>query len=81
MSSECGIPILPLGWSGAKPEIRNGTGRTSPVFQSYVALLLTTGEFIVGIFLVVHDGAFALYLAVTHLVRETSGGKHLHTRS
>ena len=51
----------------------------SELFQSYVALLLTTGEFIVGIFLVVHDGhVLALYLAVTYLVRETSGGKHYH---
>lgn len=47
--------------------------------QCWIALLLTVGEFSVAIFLVFNEGhIFALYLAITYAVRETSGGKHYH---
>lgn len=47
--------------------------------QAYAALCLTAGEFGAGIWMLLHDGhILALYLAVTYLARETSGGKHYH---
>lgn len=53
--------------------------KSAELFQGWVALLLTVGEFSAGIFLYFHEGhVLALYLAVTYLVRETSGGKHYH---
>lgn len=49
------------------------------IFQCWVALILTAGEFTIGIVLVIHDGHFlALYLAFTYLFRETAGGRHYH---
>lgn len=46
---------------------------------AWIALILTAGEFTGAIFLVVHEGHyFAIYLALTYMVRETSGGKHYH---
>lgn len=50
-----------------------------PKVQQYLALGLTAGEFGGATWLFVHEGHFfALYLAITYLVRETSGGKHYH---
>lgn len=50
-----------------------------PTVQQYLALGLTAGEFGGATWLFVHEGHFfAFYLAVTYLVRETSGGKHYH---
>lgn len=47
--------------------------------QMWGALLLTAGEFVAAIYLVVHDGhILALYLAVTYAMRETEGGKRYH---
>lgn len=47
--------------------------------QTWAALALTAGEFGTALWLVIHDGHFfALYLAVTYLMRETHGGKHYH---
>lgn len=47
--------------------------------QCWIALFLTAGEFGTGIFLVCYEGHwFALYLAITYLMRETTGGKHYH---
>lgn len=49
------------------------------LFQCWLAMLLTCGEFTVAIFLVFHEGhLFALYLAITYAMRETAGGKHYH---
>lgn len=49
------------------------------LFQCWLALLLTAGEFTVAIYLVMFEGhIFALYLAITYAARETSGGKHYH---
>lgn len=49
------------------------------IFQCWVALILTAGEFTAAIFLVFHEGhLLAIYLAVTYAVRETAGGKHYH---
>lgn len=49
------------------------------VIQCWFAFFLTTGEFIAGVWLVMHDGhILALYLACTYAMRETSGGKHYH---
>lgn len=49
------------------------------MFQCWVALLLTAGEFTAAIVLVIEHGhILAIYLAVTYLMRETSGGKHYH---
>jgi hypothetical protein len=46
---------------------------------AYVALCLTAGEFGASFWLLIHEGhILALYLAVTYLSRETSGGKHYH---
>lgn len=46
---------------------------------AWIALILTAGEFTGAIILIVQEGhLFALYLALTYLVRETSGGKHYH---
>lgn len=47
--------------------------------QAVTAASLTVGEFVTGAYLLVHEGhILALYLAVTYLMRETSGGKHYH---
>jgi hypothetical protein len=47
--------------------------------QAYAAACLTAGEFVAGLWLVIHEGHFlALYLAITYLSRETAGGKHYH---
>lgn len=47
--------------------------------QCWIALLLTTGEFVVAIILLVHDGhLLALYLAITYASRETEGGRKYH---
>lgn len=44
-----------------------------------MALAMTVGEFGGALWLVVHDGHFfALYLAVTYMIRETNGGKQYH---
>lgn len=49
------------------------------LFQCWVALVLTAGEFTVALFLVFTEGHwFAAYLAITYAMRETNGGKHYH---
>lgn len=49
------------------------------MMQCWIALFLTAGEFSVGIFLVFYEGHYlVLYLALTYLMRETTGGKHYH---
>lgn len=50
-----------------------------PPKQAWIAFLLTTGEFAIAIFLLIHDGhILAFYLATTYVVRETAGGKEYH---
>jgi hypothetical protein len=50
------------------------------VKAAWIALFLTSGEFIVSFWLFVHDGhLLALYLAITYAVRETPSGKEYHT--
>lgn len=47
--------------------------------QTWLALLLTAGEFGLATFMLVARGEIVmLYLAVTYALRETSGGKHYH---
>lgn len=53
--------------------------RKHEIWQCWIALLLTAGEFGTAIWLVFYEGhIFALYLAITYAVRETSGGHHYH---
>lgn len=47
--------------------------------EMWVAALLTCGEWAMAFFMLVRHGeVIALYLAITYVVRETSGGKHHH---
>lgn len=46
---------------------------------AWIALFLTTGEFVAGVFLVVHHGhVLALYVAITYLSREMTKSVHYH---
>jgi len=47
--------------------------------QMWVACILTAGEWAIAIVVLVQRGDLVMiYLAVTYLIRETSGGKHYH---
>ena len=47
--------------------------------QMWVACILTAGEWAIALVVLVHRGDMVMiYLAVTYLIRETSGGKHYH---
>ena len=49
------------------------------IIQCWLALFFTTGEFMAGVWLVIHEGhILAIYLAFTYALRETTGGKHYH---
>jgi len=47
--------------------------------QMWVAAFLTAGEWAIALIVLIHRGDFVMiYLAVTYMIRETSGGKHHH---
>ena len=55
------------------------THSTTDNTMRWMALLLTVGEFGVGIFAFVsHGECLALYLSIASLIRETHGGQHYH---
>jgi hypothetical protein len=46
--------------------------------QAYIALCLTLGEFTAAAKMLFDGHLLTMYLALTYLARETSGGKHYH---